>query len=70
VPVVKPILLGVAPRRPETLTPAQARERYGYAKPSEAHLEWRQRQHARVLAGQAPSDAGLLESQAVLGSIG
>jgi uncharacterized protein (DUF2236 family) len=69
VPVVKPILLGVPPERPETLTPAQARERYGYSKPSEAHLEWRHRQRARVLAGQAPSDAGLVESQAVLGSM-
>jgi uncharacterized protein (DUF2236 family) len=69
VPVVKPILLCVPPQRQETLTPAEARERYGYAKPSEAHLDWRQRQRARVLAGQAPSDAGLVESQAMLGSI-
>ena len=69
VPVVAPILLGVPPLREETLTPAEARERYGYAKPAEAHRDWRERQRARVLAGQAPSDAGLIESQAVLGSI-
>lgn len=31
VPVAGPVLLGVAPRRPETLTPAQAREQIGRA---------------------------------------
>jgi uncharacterized protein (DUF2236 family) len=69
VPVVRPILLGIPPRHAETLTPAAARERYGYLKPSEAHREWRERQQTRLLAGQAPSDAGLVESQAVLGSL-
>jgi uncharacterized protein (DUF2236 family) len=69
VPVVRPVLLGVRPHREETLTPAQARERYGYRKPAEAHLEWRERQRERVLAGRAPSDAGLVESEAVLGSL-
>jgi uncharacterized protein (DUF2236 family) len=69
-PIAAPVLLGIAPRVPETLTPAQARERYGYDKPSEAHLEWRARQLDRVLAGEAPSDAGLVESEPVLGSMG
>jgi uncharacterized protein (DUF2236 family) len=70
VPVVAPILLGVPPRQPETLTPGQARERYGYAPPAEAHLEWRAKQHARVFdAHQAPSDAGLVESEPILGSL-
>jgi uncharacterized protein (DUF2236 family) len=69
VPVVKPILLGVAPQNAETLTPAEARERYGYAKPADAHLQWRERQRARMLAGEAPSDAGLIESEPVLGAL-
>lgn len=70
VPVVAPILLGVAPERPETLTPAEARERYGYERPAEAHREWRAKQRARVFErGEAPSDAGLVESEAVLGSM-
>ncbi|WP_320670606.1 oxygenase MpaB family protein [Patulibacter defluvii] len=70
VPVVAPILLGIPPQRPETLTPAEARERYGYDRPAEAHLAWRAKQRERVLEqGQAPSDAGLVESEAILGSM-
>jgi uncharacterized protein (DUF2236 family) len=70
VPVVAPILLGVPPANPEVLTPAEARERYGYDKPAEAHLAWRAKQHARVFGeGLEPSDAGLLESQDVLGQL-
>lgn len=69
-PIVAPILLGVAPERRETLTPAEARERYGYEKPADAHRAWREKQRARVLEqGEEPSDAGLVESQAVLGSL-
>lgn len=68
-PVVAPVLFGVPPRNPETFTPAQARERYGYAKPADAHRELRARQHARVFDdGQAPSDAGIVESEAILGA--
>ena len=70
VPVVAPILLGVAPQRAEVVPPAEARARYGYARPAEAHLEWRAKQHARVFdAHEAPSDAGLLESEPILGSL-
>jgi len=70
VPVVAPILLRIPPQRAETLTPAQARERYGYAPPAHAHLEWRAKQHARVFDDhQAPSDAGLVESEPILGSL-
>ncbi|MGO4256761.1 oxygenase MpaB family protein [Marmoricola sp. RAF53] len=69
-PMVTPYLLGVTPEHPEVLTPAEARERYGFAKPSEAHLELRARQHDRVFGrGEAPSDDGLVESQALLGSL-
>lgn len=70
VPVVAPVLLGVPPREPVTSTPEEARARYGYDKPAEAHLALRARQAARVLGeGKAPSDEGIVESEAVLGSI-
>ncbi|HJQ43409.1 MAG TPA: oxygenase MpaB family protein [Jatrophihabitantaceae bacterium] len=70
VPVVAPILLKVEPERAEVLTPAEARTRYGFAKPSEAHLEWRAKQHARVFeTNVAPSDEGLFESEPILGSL-
>lgn len=64
-----PIFLGVAPQRRETLTVAEARERYGYERPAVAHREWRECQQARVRGGRAPSDAGLLESEALLGTL-
>ena len=48
VPVVEPILRGVAPTNPEVVTPAEARARYGYDRPRDAHLELRARQAARV----------------------
>jgi hypothetical protein len=67
--VMTPIFLDIPPARAETLTPAEARERYGYDKPSEAHLQWRERQQARILGGEAPSDAGLVESEPLLGAI-
>jgi uncharacterized protein (DUF2236 family) len=69
-PVVAPILLGVAPENPVTRTPAQARERYGYAPPAEAHLEWRAKQRARVFdRHEAPSEAGMFESEPILGAM-
>ncbi|GAB3505135.1 oxygenase MpaB family protein [Amycolatopsis cihanbeyliensis] len=68
-PVVAPILFGVPATTPETLTPAEARDRYGYPKPAQAHLELRARQHRRVFTErQAPSDTGLAESEEVLGT--
>lgn len=70
VPVVAPVFLGVPPVNREVLTPAQARERYGYDRPAEAHLAWRARQHEKVFGrGEAPSDAGLIESESVLGRL-
>lgn len=70
VPVVAPVLLGVPPATPETVTPEEARRRYGYAKPAEAHLEWRAKQRAKVFEnGSAPSDAGIVESEPILGPI-
>jgi hypothetical protein len=71
VPVVAPLILGVAPRSTEVLTPAEARRRYGYDKPADAHLELRARQHDRVFGeGKPPSDERLIESQACLGELG
>jgi uncharacterized protein (DUF2236 family) len=70
VPVVAPILLGVPPERAEVTTPTAARERFGYEKPSEAHAAWRAKQRARVFEdGAAPSDAGMRESEPILGSM-
>ncbi|XBB66604.1 oxygenase MpaB family protein [Nocardioides sp. WV_118_6] len=70
VPVVAPVLLGVPPVTPEVLTPQQARERYGYDKPAEAHLAWRAKQRDKVFGrGEAPSDDGLVESEPVLGRL-
>lgn len=70
VAVLAPVKLGIPPRNEEVLTPAQARDRYGYARPAEAHLDLRARQFARVLGeGAAPSDQGLVESQEILGPL-
>lgn len=41
VSVVAPVLLGVAPRRPETLTPAEARERHDILPPREEYARFR-----------------------------
>lgn len=69
-PVVEPIFLGLEPEHPEVLTPAEARARYGYDKPADAHLELRARQAERVFGdGEAPTDEGIIESEAVLGHI-
>jgi hypothetical protein len=53
VPVVAPLLLGVAPRNPETLTPAQARERYFMLRPSEEYARFRAMVEAKKAAREA-----------------
>lgn len=69
-PVLEPHWRNIPPVSPGVLTPAQARERYGYDRPRDAHREFRARQAARVFdEHQAPSDEGLEESQAVLRSL-
>ncbi|MUL64236.1 hypothetical protein BOO86_07155 [Mycobacterium sp. CBMA 234] len=69
-PVAAPYILGVPAVSDEVLTPEQARSRYGYAKPADAHHDLRAKQQQRVFGqGQAPSDEGLIESQAYLGSL-
>ena len=70
VPVVAPVLLGIAPSNPEVVSPAQARERYGYDRPRDAHLEFRAKQYDRVFGRhEEPSDDGLRESEPVLGRL-
>lgn len=70
VPIVEPVLRRIAPLSPEVMTPAEARQRVGYDAPSEAHLEWRAKQYDRVFGeGEAPSEAGLIESQPILGAL-
>ncbi|WP_374999639.1 oxygenase MpaB family protein [Aeromicrobium sp. CTD01-1L150] len=68
--VVAPIFHDVAPLEPVVRTPAQARERYGYDRPRDAHRELRERQERRVFGdGEAPSEEGIVESEPVLGAI-
>lgn len=69
-PVVEPVFRGIEPVVPEVVTPAQARERYGYDRPADAHRDLRARQAARVFGeGAAPSEEGLLESEPILGAM-
>ncbi len=70
VPVAAPVLRGLTPRNPEVLSPAEARARYGYERPRDAHLDLRAKQAARVFGeGAAPSDEGLIESEPILGAM-
>ena len=69
-PVVAPVKLGVPPVNSETLTPAEARARYGFEAPAVAHGDLRARQAARVFGeGATPSDEGLVESEPILGAM-
>lgn len=69
-PVAAPALLGIPPLSPETMTPREAQARYGFDAPADAHQDLRDKQRRRVLEeGQAPSDEGLEESQAHIGSM-
>ncbi|WP_298756479.1 oxygenase MpaB family protein [uncultured Nocardioides sp.] len=69
-PVAAPALLAIPPQSPVTMTPREAQEAYGLAVPSEAHHDLRAKQRRRVLEdGAAPSDEGLVESQALIGSM-
>jgi uncharacterized protein (DUF2236 family) len=70
VSVVAPVLLKVPPVHAEVVTPAEARRRYGYDLPRDAHLEFRAKQYDKVFGRQeAPSDDGLRESEPVLGRL-
>jgi uncharacterized protein (DUF2236 family) len=69
-PIAAPMLLGIPPKNAETLTPAQARERYGILRPSDEYARFR----AMVEAKKAARDAVLVgpereDSVALLGPI-
>jgi hypothetical protein len=69
-PVVEPRWRGIEPIQDKVWTPAEAREHFGFVRPSEAHMDMRERQYQRVFGeGLAPSEDGILESQALLGRI-
>jgi uncharacterized protein (DUF2236 family) len=65
VPIAGPALLGIAPRRRETLTPAQARERYGVLTPPEEYARFRKLVDERA----APVGPEIAESQEILGRV-
>ena len=65
VAVAGPVLLGMEPEQPETVTPAEARERHGVLPPAEAYA--RLREHAA--AKQAAKARELGEFEDVLGPV-
>jgi len=74
VPIVAPVLLEIAPQHPETLTPAQARERYGVRPPSDEYARFRALVEKRKSEGALDeSDLGIgpriAESEAILGRV-
>lgn len=69
-PILEPHWRNIPPESPEILTPAEARERYGYDRPRDAHRDVRARQAARVFdEHRAPSNEDLVESQEELGTL-
>jgi uncharacterized protein (DUF2236 family) len=70
VPVAAPVLLGIPPERPETLTPAQARERYGILPPTEEYARFRE-QIDSLAAAKRAQEVGpqIEESVAILGAV-
>ena len=71
VPVVEPVLLGVPPTNPVTLTPTEARERLRRTtSPPRRTSRCAPSRPAKVFGeGGTPSDEGIIESQPILGSI-
>lgn len=77
VPVAAPVLLGVPPRTPETLTPAEARERYGVLPPTEEYARFREMIAAKMAVktnGEAGGEreireAAFADSEPVLGPV-
>ncbi|HEX6388027.1 MAG TPA: oxygenase MpaB family protein [Solirubrobacteraceae bacterium] len=65
VPIAGPVLLGIPPQRLETLTPAQARERYGILPPNEEYARFRK----LVEEKRAPVGPEIAESQEILGRV-
>ncbi len=70
VPIVAPLVLGLEPLNPVVLSPREAQRKYGVDNPADAHLDMRAKQYDKVFGrGEAPSDDGLLESQAHFGPL-
>lgn len=70
VPVIAPVLLGIPPTRPVTMTPREAQAAYGFDRPDDAHHDLRAKQRRRVFdEHRAPSDEGLVESQDHIGAM-
>jgi hypothetical protein len=77
-PVVAPVLLGIPPQNAATLTPAEARERYGVLRPTEEYARFREhiarRLAAKATAGGADEmtlrERAFGESEAILGPVG
>jgi uncharacterized protein (DUF2236 family) len=70
VPVAAPVLLGISPERPETLPPAQARERYGILPPTEEYARFREHIDSLAAAKRAQEvGPGIEESVAILGAV-
>ena len=69
-PIVAPVIMDVPARTRVRMTPREAQARYGFEPPAEAHRALRDRQRRRVLdEGAAPSDEGLVESEAHIGAM-
>ena len=70
VPVAAPVLLGIPPANPVTLTPAEARERYGVLPPREEYARFRA--HVDTLtAAKRAAEVGpqIEESLEILGAV-
>lgn len=69
-PLLEPHWQGIEPIDPIVYTPAQARERFGYARPSEAHHDLRAKQRERVFGRhERPTDLGIVESEDLFGAV-
>jgi uncharacterized protein (DUF2236 family) len=66
VEVVAPVLLGIPPERAETLTPAEARERYGVLPPAAEYARFRDHVAAKKDARAATAD----QFEEILGPVG
>ncbi len=66
VSVAAPVLLGIPPKRAETLTPAEARERYGVLPPAEEYQRFRE----EIADRMDLRERAFGESEPVLGPVG
>jgi uncharacterized protein (DUF2236 family) len=73
VPIAAPVLLGVAPEREETRTPAAARDRDGILPPPEEYARFRKEIAAKLAAREGTErdlrNSAFYESEPVLGSV-